>query len=61
MPSKTFPDSPDVWLMIADSRFPYDVMWWEPRTNQQREVTEAEAHEYGLIDTNIATPQGQLP
>jgi hypothetical protein len=50
MPFKTFPDSPNIWLLIADSGWPYDVMWWDPSTNQQRGLTEDEARELGLLE-----------
>lgn len=50
MPSKSFPDSPSIWLLIDDPRWPYHTVWWEPGTNQQRPLTEAEAHEFGLVD-----------
>jgi hypothetical protein len=50
MPSKTFPDSPNIWLLILDPRWPYGCMWWEPGGNQQRGLTESEAREFGLLD-----------
>lgn len=53
MPSKMFPDSTDVWLLVVDEakEWPFEAAWWNPRTQEHRGLVESEARALGLFDT----------